>query len=157
MGTTGSRPLVVPSGLPSGGAGGTGLGIQGRLGLVLGWAVATMIYAVLLVGQRHIGLRLAPPMQYLEFGLTYTLLLSAIIAVQLSRRLDAQSRDAAVLLALTWEAELRALKAQIRPHSAFSLDLHNLEPRGLEVRLCMPRQALGGAESSRAAAMAAGA
>jgi signal transduction histidine kinase len=62
-----------------------------------------------------------PPLQYLEFGLMYTLFVAGIVAVQLSRRLDAERRDAAELLALAREAELRALKAQIRPHFLFNV------------------------------------
>jgi two-component system, LytTR family, sensor kinase len=168
--------------------------LEGRLGLLVGWVVATLLYAVLLMEQRQIPFRLSlalsslrfgvlavlgvaiwrfcarllahepsrlrltvghagmalgalfawmaiylslsaqlygqtlmerlasiPPLQYLEFGLTYTLLICGIVVIQLSRRLDAQRRDAAELLALAREAELRALKAQIRPHFLFNV------------------------------------
>jgi hypothetical protein len=83
------------------------------VGALLLWMGVYLTLSAQLYGQTLLE-RLAsiPPLQYLEFGLTYTLLLSGIIAVQLSRRLDAQRRDAAVLLALAREAELRALKAQ---------------------------------------------
>lgn len=60
-------------------------------------------------------------LHYLEFGLMYTVFVAGIVAVQLSRRLDAQRREAAELLALAREAELRALKAQIRPHFLFNV------------------------------------
>jgi two-component system LytT family sensor kinase len=92
------------------------------LGAFLVWMTIYLTLSAHLYGQTLVE-RVAsiPPLQYLEFALTYTLLLSGIIAVQLSRRVDAQARDAAVLLALAREAELRALKAQIRPHFLFNV------------------------------------
>ena len=91
------------------------------LGL-LAWVGLYLPLSAMLYGQTF-AQRLAsiPPLQYLEFGLTYTLFVAGIVAVQLSRRLDAQRREAAELLALAREAELRALKAQIRPHFLFNV------------------------------------
>jgi two-component system LytT family sensor kinase len=92
------------------------------LGALLMWMAIYLSLSAQLYGQTLLE-RLAsiPPLQYLESGLTYTLLVCGIVAMQLSRRLDAQRRDAAELLALAREAELRALKAQLRPHFLFNV------------------------------------
>jgi signal transduction histidine kinase len=89
---------------------------------LVAWVVMYLPVSAWLYGQTLVE-RLAtiPPLQYLEFGLMYTLFVAGIVAVQLSRRLDAERRDAAELLALAREAELRALKAQIRPHFLFNV------------------------------------
>jgi signal transduction histidine kinase len=86
------------------------------------WMGVYFPYSAALYGQT-LGARMSsiPPLQYLEFVLTYTLMVSGIVAAQLSRRLDLQLRREAQLEALAQEAELRALKAQIRPHFLFNV------------------------------------
>jgi signal transduction histidine kinase len=90
--------------------------------VLLVWMGIYIPLSALLYGQT-LGERLASilPLQFLEFGLTYTLMVSGIVTFQLWRLLEAQRRREAELTALAQAAELRALKAQIRPHFLFNV------------------------------------
>lgn len=103
--------------------------IQWTLGHLAMAAVVLLIWlgiyipvSALLYGQTMAErLRSIPPLQYLEFGLTYTLMAGGIVTFMLSGLLEAQRRREVELMALAQEAELRALKAQIRPHFLFNV------------------------------------
>ena len=52
---------------------------------------------------------------------TYTLVVAGIVSLQNQQRLDVQRRKEAELRALAQQAELRALRAQLRPHFIFNV------------------------------------
>lgn len=58
--------------------------------------------------------------QLLSAIVTYTMLVAGIVAVQTSRRLHDQRRREDALRLLAREAEIRALRAQLRPHFLFN-------------------------------------
>lgn len=89
---------------------------------IAAWMGLYFPYSAWLYGET-VAMRLSQtrPLAFLEFGLTYTLMVSGMIAAHLGRRLEAQRRHAAEILSLAQEVELRALKAQIRPHFLFNV------------------------------------
>ncbi len=58
---------------------------------------------------------------WLQAGLVYALLVSSILYAQARRRLRRQAERAAQLQLLAREAEVRALRAQLRPHFLFNV------------------------------------